>query len=352
MFLTLIRERCSVWSRSLALFAISLLLCAPTPTFAEQKAKQAKAACSGTNMLQEFKNTDPALYETIIAAEKEVKNDGALLWRISGNGMPAPSYLFGTVHLTDERVTNFSTRVQKIITGSAVVALEVADISPSATAKAIAESTDLIVLSDGRRLDQILDKNNFKKVEKVIRRAGMPANMAPLIRPWIISMMIAVSDCERKKVNSGAPVVDSKIANIARRAGIPVVGLETLKSQLQALSAVPEDQQIAMLKVGLAYVDRSNDLMETVLQLYREKRMGAVIPFQLALADKAGILQNAFDAFQNEIIDQRNRQMRTQMLSLLTRGNSFIAVGALHLVGSSGIVALLQDAGYELEPIE
>jgi uncharacterized protein YbaP (TraB family) len=52
------------------------------------------------------------------------------------------------------------------------------------------------------------------------------------------------------------------------------------------------------------------------------------------------------------MVDRRNRKMRTRALPLLSKGKIFIAVGALHLIGEDGLVALLQNAGYTLEPVE
>ena len=110
-----------------------------------------------------------------------------------------------------------------------------------------------------------------------------------MFKPWIIYMMMSVSPCERRKTAEGKLVLDATIAAKARRRGVPVLGLETIDEQFSALAGVPDDQQLQMLRGTLKYADRVDDLMETVLQLYLTRQMGMTWPFQMLLAEKAGI---------------------------------------------------------------
>ena len=78
---------------------------------AAEVAPEAPDKCRGVDMLAETKARDPALYRQIMAQAEATKNSGTVLWKIERAGLPA-SYLFGTVHLTDERVTRLSPAVQ------------------------------------------------------------------------------------------------------------------------------------------------------------------------------------------------------------------------------------------------
>jgi uncharacterized protein len=115
---------------------------------------------------------------------------------------------------------------------------------------------------------------------------------------------------------------------------------------------VPEDQQVAMLKVGLKYIDRSDDIMETLVQMYVKRQVGAAMPFQLALAAENGVPASAFDGFQKTLLVDRNVKMRDAATPMLEKGNVFIAVGALHLPGETGLVSLLRERGYTVTPVE
>lgn len=307
--------------------------------------------CQGSDMLAETKVTNPDVYEQIMAEAAATENAGALLWKIERNGRPT-SYLFGTVHLTDDRVTKLSPAVLSALKEAKAVALEVADLSENATATVIAQSAPLAMYSDGRRLDQMLSPSEYESVKNVVSRSGLPADLAALFKPWIVSMILSVSDCERTKVQAGKRVLDMKIAETGKSLGIPVVGLETIPDQLAALAAVPEKQQLDMLRVSLKFAHRTNDLVETLVRLYLDRRIAAALPLQLAMARQVGIGDGAFIGFQQKLLTERNSKMLSVAEPLLTQGGAFIAVGALHLPGKQGLVALLRQAGYAVTAVE
>lgn len=331
----------------------ALALAAVLPQAGVRAADKAAATdnCHGVNMLAETAARDPQTYSRIMAEAAATKNAGAMLWKIEKDGRPA-SYLFGTVHLTDERVTNLSPAVKGALNEAKVIALEVSDLSESATASVIAKSAPLVMFTDGRRLDNLLSNTEYEAVKTIIARSGMPVDLAASFKPWIVTMILSVSDCERNKVQQGARVLDMKIAEIGKARGLEVVGLETIPAQLESLAAVPEQQQIDMLRSSLKFADRTNDMMETLVQLYLSRKISAAMPFQIALAQQAGVTDQAFAGFQEKLLTERNEKMRAVAEPLLDEGGVFIAVGALHLPGDKGLVAILRESGYTVSPIE
>jgi uncharacterized protein YbaP (TraB family) len=302
-------------------------------------------------MLTEMQSTLPASYQAIMDESRQTSNTDAILWKIEKPGI-APSYLMGTMHLTDPRIAQLPDKAKDAIAHAKSVALEVADLSDTAVAAAMAKAQGLLVYTDGTTLTAQLSDDEFKKVQQVVTKAGMPEASAVVLKPWLISMLLATSDCERKQVASGAKVLDLKVEAEAQKDGLTVTGLETIEKQLSALASIPNDQQIAMLKVGLKYADRSDDLMETLVQMYLKRQIGAAMPFQLALAAEAGVPASAFDGFKKILLIDRNAGMRDAALPLLDKGNAFIAVGALHLVGPAGLVALFRERGYTVTAAE
>lgn len=341
----------SVAASYLAVITAAWVALMPTNGAAQQMAAATKPGCSGVNMLPELAASAPEAYAQIRSIADATANARAVLWKIEHPGLPH-SYLLGTIHMTDQRVTAFSPRLQSALAESETIALEVADVSADATSAAIAKAARLVLFTDGRTLDDLLSDEEYDKVKATLTGAGLPGEMAAMFRPWVVSMILSVSSCEREKVKDGLPVLDLKLANTAREHGLKVVGLETIDSQLAAMAAVPDDQQISMLRASLKFADRANDTMETLLQLYLSRDMGSAWPFHLALAQQAGIARHSFTDFQKRIISDRNTKMRDAALPLLRAGRTMIAVGALHLIGDHGLVALLREAGYTLTPIE
>jgi uncharacterized protein YbaP (TraB family) len=153
-------------------------------------------------------------------------------------------------------------------------------------------------------------------------------------------------------MGAGLLPLDANLAKDAEKRGIKAEGLETLESQFQALASVPEPDQVEMLRVGVRFYDRIDDLLETMVQLYLQRQLGAIWPLQLALAEKVGVSARAFDSAEKSLLAARNLAMRDKALGYLEDGNAFIAVGGLHLPGKQGLVTLLREAGYTVTPVE
>ena len=319
--------------------------------FASGPALADDAHCQGTDMLAEMQAKKPDLYAKVMAESKTLSNTEAMLWKVEKPGV-ATSYLFGTMHLSDPRIAELPPAAIDAIAHSKSVALEIADLSPQAMAAAMGNAAKLIVYTDGQSLKSVLSDDDYKKVEKIVVKSGMPGEFAALMKPWLVSLLLATSDCERKQVASGKAVLDLRVAAEAQKHGITVTGLETIESQLGALASIPDDQQLAILKVELDYIDRADDMMETMVQMYAKRQIGAAMPFQLVLAAESGAPPSTFDGFKKALLVDRNGKMRDAALPLLDKGNAFVAVGALHLPGPEGLVALLRESGYAVTPVE
>ncbi|MFT3732569.1 MAG: TraB/GumN family protein [Hyphomicrobium sp.] len=314
-------------------------------------ADDAAPRCQGTDMLTDLQTKSPDVYKKVMAESSALPNTEAVLWKIEKPGV-ANSYLFGTMHLSDPRIATLSPEVKDAIAHSKSVTLEVADLSDKAVAAAMAKMAALIVYTDGKSLKSALTDDEYKGVQQTVAKAGMPGELAAMMKPWLVSMLLATSDCERKQLAAGKTVLDLQVAAEAQKNGITITGLETIDDQLSALAAVPDDQQLAMLKVGLKFIDRADDMTETLVQMYVKRQIGAAMPFQLALAQEVGTSPAVFDGFKKYLLVDRNAKMRTAALPLLEKGNAFIAVGALHLPGPTGLVALLRESGYTVTPVE
>jgi hypothetical protein len=327
-------------------------LCAVILSFSlPARADEAAARCHGNDMLAEMQAKSPETYKKVMEESSQTPNTEAVLWKVEKPGLDA-SYLFGTMHLSDPRISVLPAEAKDAIAQSKSVALEVADLSDKAVAAAMTKSRDLILYTAGKTLSTELSADEYKKVEQVVTKSGMPGQLAGVLKPWLVSMLLATSDCERQQLKAGATVLDLQVAAEAKKHGLTVQGLETVEDQLAALAAVPDDQQIALLKFGLKYLDRSDDQLETLIQMYLKRQIGAAMPFQVALAAESRIPASAFEGFKQMLLINRNAKMLEAAEPLIEKGNAFIAVGALHLSGAKGLVALLRQRGYTVTPIE
>ena len=317
---------------------------------------QSPPPCRGQDMFEEMKASDPKAAADIRAAADQVPNARALFWRVEAKAAGlASSYLFGTVHLTDERVLKLPPAVRSALDGARKVALELKEMSPTKMALAmmsVKNITNMMMFTSGKGLTEYLTDEELRKVQTVLGKAGVPAASAHLLRPWFVYASVAIPDCEQRRSAAGLAVLDQTIGEAALKAGKPVVGLETVEQQLRAMAELPEETQIQLLKSSLATLDRLDDQLETLTRLYMARDIGVIWPFGMKVVEKAGFSPTMFTPFLRDVVERRNMVMRDGAMPLIDEGGAFIAVGALHLPGKMGLVELLRQAGYTVTAVE
>lgn len=311
----------------------------------------APPSCSGQDLLELARDKQPDAWNRVNAVAAKTLNGRGIFWRIEVPGKP-DSHLLGTVHLTDVRVNDLPPAIMAALDASKSIALEVADLSTESLSAAIAKVQHLLAFTDGRSLGQLLPADEQSIARKALEKAGMPGAALEALKPWVVTMTLALTECERLRTMHGLQPLDVRIGARGRERGIPVVGLETLEDQLRALAAVPDDDQLTVLRASLTLYDQSDDMLETIVRRYLDRNIGTVWPLQEELWSSAGFQATAFESFRRELVTKRNLRMRDAALPLFKEGGAFIAVGALHLPGKDGLVELLRAAGLKVVPGE
>jgi uncharacterized protein len=336
--------------RASILTFLSVALLAPSVGDAAPKKAGPLPACTGRDIFTEMKRTDPAGYARIRTAADATPNTRALLWRIEGKGQPA-SYLFGTIHSTDERVNKRSPAVTEAFNAARIVALEFVE-----SESPLAELGELIakkgIYTEGNGLKDLLTPAELATLRKALAAEGMPENTVHLMRPWFAGLALALPVCEKERAKAGLLALDKRLERDAIAQGKQVVGLESAGLQIDALTGMPEAVQIKLLKGSVAMIHLRNDALEVLHRAYLGRDLGITLPFTKHLMERAGQDPSPVDTIESDLSVKRNYGMRDTSIPLLEQGGAFIAVGAMHLMGKEGLVELFRAAGYTVTPIE
>ncbi len=307
--------------------------------------------CAGKDLLADLRDRDPVLAQHIRKEGVRLANSEANLWRIEREGAD-PSYLFATVHVTDPRITQVSEAVAGALGSARRVAVEVTGVNDQSLAEAMQAMADKVVFPETDSLGRYLTGEEQQALSRAALAMGSDSVMLDRMQPWFVGMILAMPACEQQRLADGLLPLDGLIEAAGLDSGAEVVGLETIIEQLETMAAMPFDTQLASLKLTLAMSERTEDLNETLITLYRERRIGEVWSLTVALSTDKALAQTVIDEFQLRLIDERNLRMRDRALPLLVKGSAFIAVGALHLPGDKGLVALFREAGYTVTAVE
>ncbi|MET3522690.1 TraB/GumN family protein [Mesorhizobium abyssinicae] len=309
-------------------------------------------ACGGTDMLSALRKDNPAVYSKIEAEAAATPNGKGLLWKLEKPG-EKPSFLFGTMHMTDPRVTTLPPAAQKAFDAADTVVIETTEVlDQQKMMAALLKEPDLMMFTDSTTLSSLLSPDDAVAMNKALDARGIPPATVAKMKPWLLSAMVALPACELARKAGGAPVLDVKLAEDAKASGKSVEGLETVADQLHAMASLPLAFHMKGLVDTLKLGDKVNDVNETMIVLYQSGETGMFWPlFRVVLPgdedDPAG-----YAAFEETMITSRNKVMADHAGPFLTRGNAFMAVGAMHLPGPQGLVEDLRKAGYTVTAVD
>lgn len=308
-------------------------------------------ACGGTDLIAHYRETSPEKLSKIEVEAAETLNGEGVFWKISKDGVP-DSWLLGTMHMADERIARLEgVRLDAFEASKRVVVENVEALDPKTAQQTLAGLPHLMLAEPGKTLDQLLDEQSLDRLKPAIEARGIPYPVALKLRPWLIATTVSIPACEAMAKKAGKPVLDGLLVEKANEAGKPVSGLETMEEQLSAIAGLPMDFHVTALRETLEIGPMAEDIVETMKQLYLTEKIGMVLPL-MAVASPKTDNAGANSRFQERLIADRNVLMADRSKALLAEGGAFIAVGALHLPGETGLVAGFRNQGYTVTRVK
>jgi uncharacterized protein YbaP (TraB family) len=267
----------------------------------------------------------------------------SLLWKIEGNGLKFPSYLYGTMHVRDSRVFKVNHVVVDKFESCSAFAAELAldSINPS-------EVLFLLKSDKNASLKDLLTKKDYKLAERVLRKKlGIELKKVEHLQPVYLLSLLQQNDLMNPKTGGTAKFLDQQLYDNAKARGMYTTGLEDVKEQLKALGSLSPDAQALMLVEVIKNFDK--------IEAKSGKEQTALIETYLK-GDLQGLLQLFKDEempelMRNQLLDVRNHNMTERILPLIQKQATFVAVGAAHLPGEKGVIQLLRNKGYSVEAI-
>ncbi len=329
------------------LFVASLLVILLTGISVVKAAPVPK--CTGASLIDMLERDDPEKLRQIRLEAERTPNGSGLLWKIEKDGIE-PSFLFGTMHLTDDRVTRLTNGARAAFDSADMVIIETTDIlDQQAVALKLLAYPELMMLPGSDTLKSLLSAQDREIVNAALENRGIPPGSVIKMQPWLLTAMVSIPACEHARRKGGLLVLDAKLAEDAQAGGKEIAGLETAVSQLQAMASLPVEFHLQGLVQTLKLGSRIDDMFETLIDLYQRGEIGMVWPLFKAILPSEN--EKGYAEFEQTMITARNHGMVENALKHIDAGRAFIAVGALHLPGEEGIVELLRKEGYTVSPV-
>jgi uncharacterized protein YbaP (TraB family) len=270
-------------------------------------------------------------------AEKE-PIQSSLLWKIEGNGIKNPSYLFGTMHLIEKEYFYFPTALDNIVKKSDVLVMEIAGIPDQM------EVMQYLLLKEGTFFDYFspVQKDSILSwaQEKMKMDEKMFTASFSRLKPFVL-----VQTATQMQFAGKTASYERTLEKIAMDKKIKIEGLETVADQMKIFDDLTKSQQAEMVMSGIRNEEKSIGQIKLMQQLYSRQNIDSLYNF---IHDEGGVLAEEQHAF----LDQRNINWIPKIKKHASKGKAFIAVGAGHLGGENGVIRLLENEGYKLTPVK
>ena len=262
-----------------------------------------------------------------------------LLWKIESAGA-APSYLFGTIHVSDPRVTVLPPPVRQTFEAAATFTMEL-KFEPG---NALQLANRMLYL-DGRELPAVIGAALYEKVAAVAPTIGVPAEVLRRFKPWAVALLLIMPQSDAENI------LDNRLYQLALAQKKGVFELETVDEQVEAFEGLAESDQIALLRSAVANRERLPARVQRLIDAYLRRDLAEFM--RISDEDAAGdpAMKRLNAAFMERLLDARNVRMAERMESQLKSGRAFVAIGALHLYGERGVLARLASRGYRVSRV-
>jgi hypothetical protein len=274
------------------------------------------------------------------AQPSETRFAKGLLWRVSKSGI-APSYVFGTIHLADPRVLEIPDPVGRALARSRRYYTE--SFQGEREAMRFLEAGQF---DDGRRLEPLIGAEAYARVVAALREHEVPGEVIARLKPWAALANLTVTPEEYEKVT-----LDQRLAQIARERKLRVLGLEGVEEQIAVFDRIPLDTQVALLKHALEHRDELAAMIEPAIRAWMNRDLAGIRRASTRAAERYPEVAGHYRILFERVVENRSIVMAHRLAVPLREGGAFVAVGANHLYGAGGMLALIEKQGYRVERV-
>lgn len=269
-------------------------------------------------------------------------NTNTLLWKITGKNLTKPTYIFGTMHMICANDIELSDSLKDAIKNSDKVYLELDmdDMWQMMSAMMHMNMKGDTTLSD------LLSPEDYKKVKAYFKEhSGMiPFSLMERYKPLLVESMVM----EQSSPCDNMIVMEKLVMDEAKQNDKEIKGLETFDYQLGIFDKIPyklQAQQLVKMvdDADSGKTDDGNEI-KVLTDAYRKQEINKM--------DELTKDDPSIGGFTDILLYDRNANWAKKLAELMPNNSLVVAVGAGHLPGKRGVLNLLKEAGYTVEPVK
>jgi uncharacterized protein len=274
--------------------------------------------------------------------DKVATNNKTLLWKVSGNGLEKPSYLFGTMHLLCKEDAFVGDNLVKAIKECDKVYFE---LDMDNLVDMLGAMTKIKMKGD-TTLRDLLSEEDYQKVKAYFKEHStmLPFSMLETYKPFVAASMLmeGAINCD-EQVSMEQLIMDK-----AKEHKKGIEGLETTAYQMSLFDSIPykvQAQELIKTISGAGTGQDAEKVLNDMMKAYREQDLQQLA--KMINETEGGVME-----YEDLLLNNRNRNWVEKLKKLMPEKPVVVAVGAGHLPGDKGVINLLKKAGYTVTPVE
>ncbi len=274
----------------------------------------------------------------ISSCDKNAPPANSLLWKLSKDGKT--SFLFGTVHIPDRKFEKLPGPLLESISLCNTIYTE---IRPDA--KSQMEMSRAMILPQGRSLETEIGADLYSRLLHVSADhcPQFSSEFIGRMKVWAAVLLISFPRSSYEKS------IDMLIFEQAQMMGKNCEGLESPAEQTALLDSFTADEQTEMLRDAIVEAEAGFPTIDALMNAYLAQDLNDIV--RLFAEKEETFSENLKEKYEVGIITGRNRLFMERLKDPLAGGGVFIAVGAGHLIGDSGLLATFSEEGFQVEAV-
>lgn len=277
----------------------------------------------------------------LLAANALAADDRGLFYRVERG--TAVVHLLGSIHLASADLYPLRAALTDayVDADALVVEVDIDTIDPQRLQRWINAHG---MYPPGESLRDHLQPATWRRLQTYLQNQGLDAANFAQQKPGLLVTTLSMLQMKAAGLSPELGI-DAFFLARAHRERKPIVELESLEQQLNLLSNLPNPD--LLINQTLDEIVELPGLTDALFDAWKQGDADHLA--ELLLTDD---LQQhpEYQPLFEQIYSARNHAMAQRIGHLLTAGgNHFVVVGAAHLVGEDGLVALLRQAGFTVE---
>lgn len=260
-----------------------------------------------------------------------------LLYKISGKEILKPSYIFGTIHITCDATLDDS--VLKALHETTQMYLELDMDDPQMQVNMMQSMN----MKNGVTISSLISAEDYKLLDDyLMSKMKIPASAINSYKPFVLSAMFMSTFLECTPQS-----FESELARISKEQNEPIFGLETVEEQMALFDEIPYQLQAEELITSIKNdFQEDKRILQILIKSYERKDVSQM---QKVLEKSPSKIMTDYNHL---LLKNRNKNWMNVIEKITKEKPTFIGVGAAHLFGDEGVLSLLRQNGYHVDPVK